>query len=752
MGERYEMLSFSEHHNASTTTPVKSIGDSNGNDSGGVCALGASRVLNTNPAAARDRDMDMDRYRDRYNNGDRHWDRRRDGDRDRGGGGESGDHAVEESGETEGGAGNDWKRSRGVGGGLNEESLAMIRSSPYSLHGHLFTSSGIVGCNPREVKKNNMSNTGSSTIKLIGSGDGSKIIQCNTFGFGFPKGLLSQSSVADVLAARDRMKETKEEKRRSDAEEIEREVEREEGKERERERESKDQENGVVVETNDTDDATATTISADKARSIGTDRNTHSDESAQKVQGGKRINAAKRSAVCINGDVDSVTNYSDRRGMEAYPEVVGGDDRQDNAKEPMTTLGRTKPHSGKEKERELGRGRGEIVGVTEGMSGSHSSTNQQRCDGSSSLLTSPAVPHDRSSLQSAQYGRSHRPHTHTALHCPESVSMSPLPIDHSHHAADGLIRGDGDEVMESSGGSRAGTCSGTGLRSTHLAQSHSTSRHPTDMIYKDREGPGTNTSDPSTARLSLFLPSVSPHHSQLLRPSTSNSPPPSPPKYAYSAPPSLDDWGDVDTDGEVLSLSVPLTADIRNRLLVVSPPPSPPPLDDLTDLYLQHVHLSSTPHPTPWMGYTESHADQSAVKTRSRSHSSSPSRHASSYLHHAGTNRTTFSSPPTPLRHDSPFHVSATVHHSPLDFSPFSLPLPLPLRSPTNPSPGIATAAEKGWITHTNKGYTHNAPLNQARAHALAARTVRCITLQCILVPELFIRFNFTCRPYRRSQ
>ena len=65
LGERYELLSFSEHHNASTTTPAKSNGNGNGNDNGGVCALGTSRVLNATPAAATDRDMDMDRYRDK---------------------------------------------------------------------------------------------------------------------------------------------------------------------------------------------------------------------------------------------------------------------------------------------------------------------------------------------------------------------------------------------------------------------------------------------------------------------------------------------------------------------------------------------------------------------------------------------------------------------------------------------------------------------------------------------------------------
>ena len=33
--------------------------------------------------------------------------------------------------------------------------------------------------------------------------------------------------------------------------------------------------------------------------------------------------------------------------------------------------------------------------------------------------------------------------------------------------------------------------------------------------------------------------------------------------------------------------------------------------------------------------------------------------------------------------------------------------------------------AEKGWIQHTDGGYTHNVILNEAKAHATAARMVR---------------------------
>ena len=264
------------------------------------------------------------------------------------------------------------------------------------------------------------------------------------------------------------------------------------------------------------------------------------------------------------------------------------------------------------------------------------------------------------------------------------------------------------------------------------------------MIQGDREGStgrdnstSTSNSNPSSTRLPLPLLSVSPYRSQL-RPSTSISPPPSPPKYAYMTPPSLDDWGDMETDAEVLSLAMPLVADNPYRMQSASPPPSPPPLDDLTDLHLQHVHLGSTPHSTPWMQSAANHTDQSVLKTHSpphsHSHSSSPSpsrsRSNSPYKSSHTHSRMTFSSPPTPLHHESNFHVSATMHRSPLDVSllPLSIQSPEMIRTPTIRSSETATA-EKGWISHTNKGYTHNAPLNQARANALAARTVRRSTV-----------------------
>jgi hypothetical protein len=107
------------------------------------------------------------------------------------------------------------------------------------------------------------------------------------------------------------------------------------------------------------------------------------------------------------------------------------------------------------------------------------------------------------------------------------------------------------------------------------------------------------------------------------------------------------------------------------------------------------------------------------------------------------------SSPSYSLRFTSP----SNRHFSP---PPSRIILPsFPSSSPSynsspSPSPSIRSAevvagGEKGWIPHTNKGYTHNVPLNHACAHAMATRMVRTDLLALLpSLVSLFLSFLFS--------
>lgn len=113
--------------------------------------------------------------------------------------------------------------------------------------------------------------------------------------------------------------------------------------------------------------------------------------------------------------------------------------------------------------------------------------------------------------------------------------------------------------------------------------------------------------------------------------------------------------------------------------------------------------------------------------------------------------KTSSPSPPPPApAHSSPsyslrFSSPSNRHFSP---PPSRIILPsFPSSSPSynsspSPSPSIRSTevvagGEKGWIPHTNKGYTHNVPLNHACAHAMATRMVRTDLLTPHLLPSL---------------
>ena len=125
--------------------------------------------------------------------------------------------------------------------------------------------------------------------------------------------------------------------------------------------------------------------------------------------------------------------------------------------------------------------------------------------------------------------------------------------------------------------------------------------------------------------------------------------------------------------------------------------------------------------------------------------------------------KTSSPSPPPPApapAHSSPsyslrFSSPSNRHFSP---PPSRIILPsFPSSSPSynsspSPRPSIRSAeavagGEKGWIPHTNNGYTHNVPLNHACAHAMATRMVRIDLLAPHLLPSLvslFLYFLFS--------
>ena len=130
-----------------------------------------------------------------------------------------------------------------------------------------------------------------------------------------------------------------------------------------------------------------------------------------------------------------------------------------------------------------------------------------------------------------------------------------------------------------------------------------------------------------------------------------------------------------------------------------------------------------------------------------------------------GQRKTSSPSPPPPAPAPAPAHSSPSYslrfsspsnrHFSP---PPSRIILPsFPSSSPSynsspSPSPSIRSevvaGGEKGWIPHTNKGYTHNVPLNHACAHAMATRMVRTHLLAPHLLPSLVSLFLSCLFPF----
>jgi hypothetical protein len=215
-------------------------------------------------------------------------------------------------------------------------------------------------------------------------------------------------------------------------------------------------------------------------------------------------------------------------------------------------------------------------------------------------------------------------------------------------------------------------------------------------------------------RIILSIPSVTLDQN----PSLSPSPPPSPPESPYP----MDSLHGIRGKESSFSRMMPPYAAAstagKDEICLMSPPPSPPPPFDVS--------------------CAEGEVEKIMERARAQAALYLPPGAGTGLVTGLGTGTGTIPTGPyTSLLGalTSP-HSAATPHavqaHTP-SYAPVSLrspPIPAPAPAPvTVRSPEVIIAAEKGWITHTNRGYTHNVPLNQAKAQALATRMVRCTAL-----------------------
>ena len=125
---------------------------------------------------------------------------------------------------------------------------------------------------------------------------------------------------------------------------------------------------------------------------------------------------------------------------------------------------------------------------------------------------------------------------------------------------------------------------------------------------------------------------------------------------------------------------------------------------------------------------------RTTVQRKNSSYSPPPPASASASVH---------TSPHYSLRFSSPSNRQFSPPPSRILLPSFPSSNPSYYSSPSNRSQETVAGGEKGWITsHTNKGYTHNVPLNHACAHAIATRMV------CHIKPFFLSSFLLSFLPY----